>query len=121
MAFTLDKAGGAEVLKEIAAEEVLALAEAVAASAGSGAQVATTVSRSRFVATIQVPAQDQAKDGVLSRAAAQLGLTIKPYPKRQPKEKPAKTEAPRKRGRPRKAAAEAKTTRKRGRPRKSTT
>lgn len=100
MAFKLNLAGGAEVLKEIMTAEVEALADQVAGLSGPNATVSTKVGSTRFVATIAVPAAEQAKDGVLSKAASQLGLTINAYPKRNVKEKPAKT--PRKRGRPRK-------------------
>ena len=104
MVFVLDRAGGAEVLKEIAADAITELANQVAGSAGADAVVTTKVSKTRFVATVQVPAEAQAKDGVLSRAAAQAGLTVNAYttkfpPKKQPlpnKKQPAKKKPPRK-------------------------
>jgi hypothetical protein len=77
--FTLDKSGAAEILKAIAAEEVSAVAVQVAAAAGQGATVSTKVGATRFVATVQVPAEAQAKNGVLSRAASSLGLRVYPY------------------------------------------
>lgn len=79
MVFTLNRAGGAEVLKEMAANAVIDLALEVAASAGPEAVVETRISKSRFVASIKVPDLVQAKDGALSRAASDAGLTIKAY------------------------------------------
>lgn len=77
--FVLNRVGGEEILKEFAAEAVTQLALEVAAGAGRSAVVETTVSRTRFVATVKVPAEDQAVDGVLSRAASDVGLTVVPY------------------------------------------
>lgn len=79
--FTLDRAGGAEILKAVAAEEVSALAAQVAAAAGPDASLSTKVTSTRFVATVQVPAEAQAIDGVLSRAASTVGLTVRAYKK----------------------------------------
>lgn len=99
MAFELDRAGGAEVLKELAADAIAEIAGQVADAAGEGAEVTlSTTDRAR--ASVRVPADAQAKDGVLSRAAAQIGLEIRPSKKRPPR--PSKQ--PRKRGRPRKSA-----------------
>jgi len=100
MAFVLNRVGGGEVLKMIAAEEVSALAAQVAGSAGDGAVIETKTSATRFVASVKVPADAQAKDGVLSRAASQVGLVINTYPARSPRKEPANPG--RKRGRPRK-------------------
>lgn len=80
-AFTLDRDGGAEILKVIAAEEVGALAAAVSAAAGPESSIETKTTKTRFVAVVKVPATLQATDGVLSKAAAGLGLKINPYPK----------------------------------------
>jgi hypothetical protein len=77
--FVLDRAGGALILKAVTATAVLDLAKQVANSAGVGASVEGKVSQSRFVATVKVPAEEQAKNGVLSRAATDVGLTITPY------------------------------------------
>lgn len=80
-AFVLDRNGAAEVLKFIAAEEVSALAAQVAAAAGPEASIETRPSKTRFVATVKVPDALQATEGVLSRAATGLGLTINQYAK----------------------------------------
>lgn len=90
MVFVLNRVGGGEVLKEIAAEAITQLAIEVAAGAGQSAVVESSVSKTRFVATIKVSAEDQAKDGVLSRSAAEAGLTVNSYKQRAPKRKPAK-------------------------------
>lgn len=96
MTFTLDRDGGSEVLKQLCAEAVSALALQVAADADDGAKVAEfsqiteSVSRSRFVASIAVPDYRQAVDGALTKAAAKNGLEVKPYPNRSKKTKKAK-------------------------------
>lgn len=102
MVFTLDVAGGAEVLKELAAQTIEELAQQVAARAGEGALVEMSVS-DRARARVKVPADAQAKDGVLSRAASEAGLAVVQF-KRKPR-KPNESGAPRKRGRPRKKSA----------------
>ncbi|MFZ4497830.1 MAG: hypothetical protein ACOYN7_10300 [Candidatus Nanopelagicales bacterium] len=79
MVFVLDRDGAREVLREMAANTVIDVALEVAASAGADAVVESRVSKSRFVASIMVPELMQAKDGVLSRAASQAGLTIQAY------------------------------------------
>lgn len=99
MAFELDRAGGAEVLKVLAAEAIAELAAQVAAKAGEGAEVSTSVT-DRARASVRVPADAQATDGVLSRAAAEVGLEVRPSKKRPPW--PRNQKKPRKRGRPRK-------------------
>lgn len=81
MTFVLDRAGAAEVLKFIAAEEVSAIAAQVAAAAGPEASTETKPSKSRFVARVKVPDVLQATDGVLSKAASGLGLKINQYAK----------------------------------------
>lgn len=116
--FQLDKAGGAEVLKVLAAQAVTDIAMKVVGGAGPDASISTEVTKTRFVATVTVPASQQAKDGVLSKAVGALGGEVFNYPKsdRQSK-KPADPQAPRTRGRPRKTESQA--PRKRGRPRKN--
>jgi hypothetical protein len=84
--FELDLAGGAEVLKEIVAERISLLAQQIAADAGEGAEV-KTYTTDRAAAKVTVPAERQAKDGVLTRAASAAGLEVKPPSKR---ERPAK-------------------------------
>lgn len=77
--FLLNRTAADEILKVLAAEPITQLAVEVAADAGPSAVVETRVSKTRFVATIKVPADEQARDGVLSRAASDAGLTIFPY------------------------------------------
>lgn len=103
MSFVLDREGGAEVLKTISAQRISELASSVSAAAGSESSITTKVSKTRFVATVRVPAASQAKDGVLSRAAAQVGLVLNQYPKKDStKTKETREKTGRKRGRPRK-------------------
>lgn len=79
MAFELDLAGGAEVLKELSAAAIKDLADQVADEVGGDARVRTYVT-DRAVATVSVPAEMQAKDGALTRAAAAAGLEVHPRP-----------------------------------------
>lgn len=79
MAFVLDQEGGAEVLKELAASAINDLAQQVADDIGEGAKV-KTYTTDRAAATVSVPAEMQAKDGVLTRAAAAAGLEVRPKP-----------------------------------------
>lgn len=79
--FTLDRAGASVILKELSGAAVSELAQAVASGAGPDATVTTKVTKTRFVASVQVPAEQQATDGVLSRAAGALGLVVHPYGK----------------------------------------
>lgn len=79
MAFVLDQEGGAEVLKELAASAINDLAQQVADDIGEGAKV-TIYTTDRAAATVSVPAEMQAKDGVLTRAAAAAGLEVRPKP-----------------------------------------
>lgn len=97
-AFVLDRDGGAEVLKAVFADAIAELAREVADKAGPNAVVEiSTTDRAR--AKVRVPAEEQAKDGVLSRAASQAGLAVvQKYPTRPRREKTV-----RKRGRPRKS------------------
>ena len=73
--FTLDKAGGAEVLKEMAADAIRELARHVASNAAT--DVVGEHVTDRFVATVSVPAYRQAKDGALTRAASAAGLEVR--------------------------------------------
>lgn len=87
MAFELDLEGGAEVLKVLAADEIAALAQQIADAAGEGAKVEmSTTDRAR--GSVSVPAEAQAKDGVLTRAASAAGLEVTLRP-----EKPRKARA----------------------------
>jgi len=91
MAFELDRDGGAEVLKVLAADAINALAEKIAADAGPDAVVKHKVT-DRAKASVTVPADQQATDGVLTRAAATAGLEFraakfKPKPKAKAKTK----------------------------------
>lgn len=77
MSFELNFEGGAEVLKVLAADAIATLAQQVAAAAGDGAVVElSTLDRARAV--VKVPADMQARDGVLTRAATQVGLDVRP-------------------------------------------
>lgn len=75
MKFRLNRAGGAEVLKQLAAEQINALARQIAAQAGEDAEVEEYTS-DRAAAIVSVPAAQQAKDGVLTRAASAAGLEV---------------------------------------------
>jgi ethanolamine utilization microcompartment shell protein EutS len=77
MTFQLDREGGAEVLKQIVADEIAALTQRIADTAGEGAEVKMGVT-DRARGTVTVPAELQAKDGVLTKAAAALGLEVRP-------------------------------------------
>lgn len=74
--FRLNRAGGAEVLKQLAAPHINALAQQVAAAAGDDAEV-EEYTTDRAAASVGVPAHQQAKDGVLTRAAARAGLEVR--------------------------------------------
>lgn len=86
--FELDLEGGAEVLKQVAADAMRELGLQVAAGADEGAtvdeyaQVSERVT-DRIVVSVSVPAVRQAKDGALTRAANAIGLEVRPYPGRQ--------------------------------------
>lgn len=99
MTFELDRAGGAEVLKELAKEAISELALQIGAAADDGAKAADFSQigdyvTDRFVATVTVPAERQAKDGALTRAATSAGLEIRLRPaatrERSPRKKVAK-------------------------------
>lgn len=74
--FTLDRAGGAEVLKILAADEIRALTNQVGAEAGEAAEV-HHYTTDRAAGSVSVPAGQQAKHGVLTRAAAAAGLEVR--------------------------------------------
>jgi hypothetical protein len=74
--FRLDRKGGAEVLKQIAAGQINALARQIAAQAGEDAEV-EEYTTDRAAASVSVPAAQQAKDGVLTRAASAAGLEVR--------------------------------------------
>lgn len=82
MTFELDRDGGAEVLKELVAETIREIALRVGAAADEGAKVAeysqiADYVTDRFVASVTVPAERQAREGVLTRAAAAAGLEVR--------------------------------------------
>ncbi|OHU31875.1 hypothetical protein BKG74_02335 [Mycobacteroides chelonae] len=79
MTFELDRDGGAEVLKELSAAAIKDLADQIADDIGEGAKV-KIYTTDRAAATVSVPAEMQAKDGVLTRAAASAGLQVRPKP-----------------------------------------
>lgn len=74
--FRLNRKGGAEVLKELAAPHINALAQQIAAKAGPDAEV-DEYTTDRAAASVAVPAHQQAKDGALTRAAAAAGLEVR--------------------------------------------
>lgn len=83
MNFKLDRKGGAEVLKQLVADEIHALAQQVAKNAQKDADATNEVVwvhesvTDRARASVTVPAGLQAKDGVLTRAAAAAGLEVR--------------------------------------------
>lgn len=92
MTFELDRAGGAEVLKEMAAAAISELALQIGEAADEGAKVAefsqiTERVGDRFRASVTVPAERQAKYGVLTKAAAAAGLEVRPRAPRRRKKK----------------------------------
>ncbi|MFV8049733.1 hypothetical protein [Mycobacterium sp. 48b] len=89
MAFELNLEGGAEVLKELSAGAIAELAAQIADAAGEGAEVTmSTTDRAR--GSVSVPAEAQAKDGVLTKAAAAAGLEVTLRPPRQRKSRKSK-------------------------------
>ena len=74
--FKLNYKGGGEVLKQTAAPAVNAAARQVAAAAGPDAEV-NTYTTDRAAASVSVPAEQQAKDGALTRAASAAGLEVR--------------------------------------------
>ncbi len=82
MTFELNREGGAEVLKELVADRIREIALQVGAAADDGAKVAeysqiAEYVTDRFAASVTVPAERQAKDGVLTKAAAAAGLEVR--------------------------------------------
>lgn len=77
MKFKLNRKGGSEVLKKMAAGQINALADRVADQAGAGAYVHKRTT-DRAAATVGVPAARQAKHGALTRAANAVGLEVRP-------------------------------------------
>lgn len=75
--FRINRKGGAEVLKQIAAPTINALAKQIAESAGDDA-VVEEYTTDRAAASVSVPAAQQAKDGRLTRAATSAGLEVRP-------------------------------------------
>lgn len=76
MTFELDLKGGSEVLEKFAAAEIDRLAKRVADEAGPHAHL-DEYTTDRAAAAVSVPAAIQAKDGVLTRAAAAAGLQVR--------------------------------------------
>lgn len=74
--FTLNKRGGDEVLTENADDEIHTLGHLVAGLAGDGVLL-RFYTTDRAVASITVPAAEQAKHGALTKAASQAGLEVK--------------------------------------------
>jgi hypothetical protein len=74
--FRLDRKGGAEVLKQLAAPHINALARQIGATAGEDA-VVEEYTTDRAAASVSVPAGQQAKDGRLTRAASAAGLEVR--------------------------------------------
>lgn len=74
--FKLDKRGGAEILKQLAAEQINTAARQIAAAAGEDAEV-QEYQTDRAAAVVSVPAHKQAVDGVLTRAATASGLDLR--------------------------------------------
>lgn len=74
--FKLNRKGGAEVLKTLSADDINVLVRQVAANAGPDAEV-EEYTTDRAAASVSVPADQQAKDGVLTRAAAAAGLDVR--------------------------------------------
>ena len=100
--FELHIPGGAEVLKINAAQAITELAQLVFSKAGDGAVIELETT-DRAKAFVRVPAAAQAKDGVLSRAASEVGMEVRPTkkqfpPKKQPaRERPVKKRPAKKR------------------------
>lgn len=88
--FELDYEGGGEVLQEMVADHIRELALEIGAAADDGAKVSefsqiddyvgVLFRGKRFIATVTVPAYRQAKDGVLTKAAASSGLEVRLRP-----------------------------------------
>lgn len=76
MSVEIDHDGAAEVLMRLAAGTINDLAKKVADDAGEDA-VLDTYTTDRAAASVSVPAEQQAKDGVLTRAAVAAGLELR--------------------------------------------
>lgn len=74
--FKLNYKGGGEVLKQLAAPHINAIARQVADQIGEDATV-EEYTTDRAAASVAVPAERQAKDGALTRAAAAAGLEVR--------------------------------------------
>jgi hypothetical protein len=78
--FELDRNGGAEVLKRLAADEIHALTQKIAANAKQDADDLVWVHEGvtdRAHGSVTVPAAEQAKHGTLTKAAAAAGLEVR--------------------------------------------
>lgn len=86
-AFTLNREGGGEVLQQMVADHIRELALQIGQAADEGAKVkdfsqiddhiGNLFGGKRFIATVTVPAERQAKDGALTKAAAAAGLEVR--------------------------------------------
>ena len=81
--FYLDTDGGSEILKEMCRDLILQVALQVGELADDGATVDEYSQIEEYVtdrsaASVAGPADRQAVDGVLTKAAAALGLEVKP-------------------------------------------
>lgn len=74
--FQLNRKGGAEVLNKLATAAVNDLGKRVAAEAGPDAEF-EPYTTDRSAASVRVPAEQQARDGVLTRAANAAGLEVR--------------------------------------------
>lgn len=74
--FKLNFKGGREVLNEVAAPIINAIAQGAANYIGDEAEF-EPYTTDRAAASVRVPADMQAKDGVLTRAAAAAGLEVR--------------------------------------------
>lgn len=75
--FRLNRKGGAEVLNELSAPMINALGQQIAAAAGPDAEF-EPYTTDRAGASVRVPAEQQAKDGVLTKAVAAAGYEVVP-------------------------------------------
>jgi hypothetical protein len=75
MTFEIDHEGADEVLKKLAAPHIHALTRQIASAAGDDA-VVDDYTTDRAAGSVSVPAEQQAKHGVLTRAAAAAGLEV---------------------------------------------
>jgi DNA-binding sugar fermentation-stimulating protein len=76
MTVEIDDEGAQEVLTQMARQHIDELARQVAKGAGEDA-IVHTFTTDRAAASISVPAEQQAKHGVLTRAAAEAGLEVR--------------------------------------------